>query len=120
MTDPAQQLLAAGRFILVDTPPPLPELLAWDLGSGETAVLALAMAEKGWSVILDDAAARKCARSFSISMKGTLAIVILAKKHGLIDSAAELLRALIAGGFRVDDQTVREALTRTVGETWSP
>ena len=30
--DPARQALASGRFIIVDTPPPPPELLAWDLG----------------------------------------------------------------------------------------
>ena len=40
--DPARKALAAGRFTVVDTPPPPPEQLAWDLGRGETAVLSLA------------------------------------------------------------------------------
>jgi predicted nucleic acid-binding protein len=59
--DPARQALASGRFAIVDVPPPPPELLAWDLGRGETAVLSWAIAEKGWTAILDDAEARKCA-----------------------------------------------------------
>lgn len=116
--DQARQALAAGRFTVIDTPSPPPELLAWDLGSGETAVLSLAIAEKKWTVILDDAAARKCARSFSLPLKGTLAIVLLAKQRGLIPSAAQIIQALISAGFRLDERLVQEALARTVGETW--
>ena len=36
--DKARQILAASYFTIVDTPSPPPELLSWDLGSGETAV----------------------------------------------------------------------------------
>jgi predicted nucleic acid-binding protein len=53
-------------------------------------------------------------------MKGTLAIVILAKQHGLIESAAQVLRALRSAGFRLDDAVIRDALARTVGEQWQP
>jgi len=116
--DRARQTLTAGRFVIVSTPPPPPEILAWDLGAGETAVLSFAMAEGGWTAILDDAAARRCARSFSLPVKGTLAVVLLAKKRGLIPSAAEVLRSLRAIGFRLDDGTIRKALMRVVGEEW--
>ncbi|MBI5303454.1 MAG: DUF3368 domain-containing protein [Chloroflexi bacterium] len=116
--DAAQQALTGGRFVIVDTPPPSTEILAWDLGAGETAVLAFASAEPGWTAILDDEAARKCARSLSLNVKGTLGIILLAKQKGLIASAAHELRALQAIGFRIDDQTARDALQRAVGETW--
>lgn len=118
--DQARQALATGSFTIIDTPPPLPEILAWDLGNGETAVLSFALAQPGWTAILDDAAARRCARSFLVPLKGTLAIVILAKQHGLVASAAQTLQTLRSVGFRLDDQTIREALDRTVGEVWSP
>ena len=118
--DQAQQALAAGRFTIVDTPPSSPEILAWDLGNGETAVLSYALSEVGWTAILDDAAARKCARSFSIPVRGTLAIVLLAKQRELIPSAAEVLRSLRTAGFYLDLQTIRDALLRTVGEEWLP
>jgi predicted nucleic acid-binding protein len=49
--------------------------MAWDLGAGETAVLSYALANSGWTAVVDDNAARKCARSFAISAKGTLAVV---------------------------------------------
>lgn len=118
--DPARQILLAGRFTIVDTPPPPPELLAWDLGQGETAVLSLAVAERTWTAILDDAAARRYARSFSIPVKGTLGLVLLARQRSVIASAAEVIQLLVAGGFRLDDRLIREALARTVGEAWPP
>ncbi|GAB4535646.1 MAG: hypothetical protein Kow0063_20160 [Anaerolineae bacterium] len=113
----ARQALGAGRFTIIETPPP-PDLLAWDLGRGETAVLSLAIAEGTWTVILDDATARRCARSFSIPVKGTLALVLLARQRGLIPSAVEVIQALLTSGFRLDDRIIRDALARTVGETW--
>jgi predicted nucleic acid-binding protein len=116
--DAAQRFLAEGRISIVPTPPPSSELSAWDLGAGETAVLSYALANPGWIAILDDGAARKCARSFSIPHKGTLAIVLLAKQQGLISSAANTLRALQSNGFRLDDELIRETLHRVVKEEW--
>jgi predicted nucleic acid-binding protein len=115
--DPARQAVGSGRFAIVDTTP-VSEVLAWDLGTGETAVLSCALAESGWTVIVDDAAARKCAQSFGLPIKGTLAVVILAKQHGLIPSAADVLRSLLKGGFRLDETIIREVLSRAVDEEW--
>lgn len=116
--DQARRVLNTGRFPIVPTPPPPADLLAWDLGSGETAVLSMAVSETGWIAILDDAAARKCARSFSVPIKGTLALVLMAKQRGLIPSAGEVLRSLRTSGFHLNDKTVREALKRIVDEEW--
>ena len=116
--DPARHALARGQFQIVDTPAPSGEILAWNLGAGETAVLSLAASEPNWMAILDDGAARKCARSFSVQIKGTLAVVIIARQRGLIASAVDLIRALQSVGYRIDNRLVREALSRTVGEIW--
>jgi predicted nucleic acid-binding protein len=118
--DPARQALAADRFTIVDPPPPPAELLAWDLGYGETAVLSWTIAEQGWTAILDDGEARKCARAFSVSTKGTLALVLMAKQRGLIPSAGEVIQALVNTGFRLDERVIQDALARTVDETWPP
>lgn len=91
---------------------------AWDLGQGETAVLSYALAHRKWVAVLDDGAARRCARSLAVNMTGTLAVVLLAKQYGLIDSAAQVLQDLRGAGFRLDDAVIRDALARTVGETW--
>jgi predicted nucleic acid-binding protein len=91
-TDPARHLVEAGRIPIVATPATPIELAAWDLGAGETEVLSFAWANPGWSAIVDDGVARKCAAGFSIPRKGTLAIVLLAKRRSLIASAAVVLR----------------------------
>ena len=55
-----------------------------------------------------------------MKVKGTLAIVILAKKRKLVPAAADLIRSLRAAGFRLDEQLVRQVLARTVDEDWIP
>ena len=115
--DPARRVMTEGRFPVVDVIP-VPEILAWDLGAGETAVLSYALRHPEWSAVLDDAAARKCARSFQIRFRGTLAVILMARQRGLIPSAAEALRAVLQAGFYLDERVIREALERTVGERW--
>jgi len=116
--DLARQVIGGGMFKIVKTPSPPPELLAWGLGKGETAVLSYALGHPSWIAILDDAAARRCARTFSIPLAGTLAIVVLAKQHRLIESAAQVLHALRGVDFRLEDNIIREVLARTIGEKW--
>jgi predicted nucleic acid-binding protein len=115
--DPAQVAISTGKFHVFENLF-APEIIAWDLGKGETAVLSYALANPGWTAIIDDRAARKCARSFSIPIKGTLAIVILARKGGLVDSAADVMRSIQAAGLRLEDDVIRAALKQTVGEDW--
>lgn len=113
--DRARQQIDRGEWPLRDTPTAPDELLAWDLGAGETAVMAYALANPGWTAILDDGAARRCARAFSIPVKGTLGIVLLAKRRGLIGSAAAVLQSLRRHGFRFDDALIAAAL-KELGE----
>lgn len=116
--DKARQLLAAGRFEVVRLSAIPPEIIAWDLGAGETEVLAHAHLTPGWTAVIDDGAARRCARSFLIPHQGTLAIVLQAKKQGIIPSAAEVIHTLRSQGFRLDDSVIAKALSEAVGEAW--
>lgn len=116
--DAARRLLATGRLDIVRVPVVPAEIIAWDLGAGETAVLAYAHLTPGWTAVIDDGAARRCARSFLIPHQGTLAVVLQAKKQGIIPSAAEVMRTLRSQGFRLSDAVVSEALRKTVGEAW--
>ena len=117
MSDPAQLVLATGKFPITEISA-LPVNLAWDLGKGETAVLSFALTNPGWTAIMDDRAARKCAKSFSLPFKGTLAVVIQARKLGLVDSAVDVMRSLQVAGLRLDDEVIRAVLSQTVGEVW--
>ncbi len=56
--DPARRVMAERRFLAVHVAP-LPQILAWDLGAGETEVLSYPLRHPDWTAILDDAAARR-------------------------------------------------------------
>lgn len=116
--DPARIYLDRGSLPIAPNLPISSQLSAQDLGRGETAVLAYAMTNPGWTAILDDRAARRYAAQLSIAVKGTLGIILLARKRQMIPSAGAVLRELCAVGFRLDDQIVAAALRQTVGEEW--
>lgn len=80
--------------------------------------ISSALSHPGWTAIIDVRAARKCALSFSIPTKGTLAVVILAKRYGLVNSTGDVMRSLRAAGSRLDDEIFRVALKKTVNEDW--
>jgi predicted nucleic acid-binding protein len=75
---------------------------------------------KGSTVVLDDAEARRCARTLGIPLLGTLGIVLRAKKRGRVESARTVLRDLLGVGFYLDDDLIAEVLQRAAGEEWKP
>jgi len=91
------------------------ELLAWDLGRGETAVIAWGMENPGYEAILDDAAARRCAGVFGIRLRGTLSLVALAKKRGLVVSCRPVFERMLTAGLYVAPALV-EQVARSAGE----
>jgi predicted nucleic acid-binding protein len=88
---------------------------AWDLGPGESAVLAWAYAHVGTEAIIDDLAAHRCATTFSIPIRGTLGLVLLAKKRGRFPLARPILEGLRRDGMYLSDRTLDQALA-LVGE----
>jgi len=54
------------------------------LGAGESEVLTWARQNPGYEAILDDRAARNCAITLQIPVRGTLGVALLAKREGLI------------------------------------
>jgi predicted nucleic acid-binding protein len=116
-SDPARQALEGGWGVR-QAPATIPgDILEWGLGAGETAVLELARERAPATAILDDAAARACAKTFGIPLLGTLGVILRAKKCGLIPQATDVLKAIRAAGLHLDDRTIRLALGH-VGETW--
>ncbi|NKC14349.1 MAG: DUF3368 domain-containing protein [Gammaproteobacteria bacterium] len=87
----------------------------WRLGAGESSVLALASEHPGTEAIIDDLAGRKCAASLNIPVRGTLGIVLVAKKRGLIPQARPVIEDMMTAGLYLSRKVVDEALQR-VGE----
>ncbi len=86
-----------------------PEMnLRRELGSGETAVIALAVRENADLVILDDLAARNVAVGLGLSVSGTLGILLAAYKRGLLKDVNLAVDALTMVGFRVSQKIIDE------------
>jgi len=60
----------------------------------KTAVLSYALAHPGLRAVIDDADARRCAKTLGIPMLGTGGVLVLAKRRSLIPSVTDALRAL--------------------------
>jgi len=92
-----------------------PSIAAWDLGRGESEVLTLALEKSGTGVVLDDLQARKCATLFDISLIGSLGLILLAKRKGLLNLARPEIERLKAVGLHIDSVMLARILTR-IGE----
>lgn len=86
-------------------------IAAWDLGAGESEVLSWAYQHKNYQAIVDDLAARKCARSLGISVCGTIGVIVRAKQKGKIPNVKLLLNQLQDAGFRLDARLFKTALS---------
>jgi len=114
--DPTAQAIANTSWLVVTQTPPVPQQIqAWGLGQGESSVLAWAHAHPSAEAIIDDLAARRCAATFSIPVRGTLGLVLMAKQRGCIPAARPVLEQLRQGGMYLSDRVMNRALA-LVGE----
>lgn len=114
--DPAKKWLqTSGQQWVKDIGNVSSVISAWDLGTGESEVLSWAYQHQAYQVVIDDLAARKCARTLNISVCGTIGVIVIAKKKGQIPSVKPLLKQLSGVAFRIDQRLFQEAL-RLAGE----
>lgn len=113
MTARALQTTSWLEIVPVSTIPDV--IVEWGLGKGESSVLAYAYRHPGTEAIIDDLAGRKCAISLQIPVRGTLGIILAAKKRGIIPQARPVLENLLRSGLYLSKSILDEALKR-VGE----
>jgi len=87
-----------------------PLISAWDLGAGESEVLAWARRNRDYEAILDDRAARNCATTLGIPVRGTLGVILLAKREGLISYVRPIYDRLLDAGLRITPGVLETAL----------
>jgi len=110
-SDPARQWVEGrGRRLVRRTRAVSPAIAAWDLGLGESQVLHVALGQPGGEAILDDRAARECAVALGVSFRGTISVLGLAKRRGLVPALRPLLDDLVAKGFYVARPILDHAL----------
>ena len=87
-----------------------------DLGPGESQVLMLALEMPGSIALLDDGLARRVAIARGIPIKGTLGLLLDAKRAGHITVVKPSLDKLQDLGFRLAEPT-RAAVLKLAGES---
>lgn len=116
--------LAAGRERGLDLPDP--EQIGWiavrapasiaalalvtDLGRGEAEVLALALETRNAVMVIDDSLARRVAQTLDLRFRGTLGLLLDAKRAGIVPAVAPLLDRLDELRFRLDPSPRRDVL----------
>lgn len=114
--DPTACALTTQSWLEVKPVAALPsEILAWNLGAGESAVLALALAFPGSTAVVDDLVGRRCAEALNLPLRGTVGLVLAAKQAGRVAAARPILERLRDHGMYLSDVVVEKAL-RWVGE----
>lgn len=115
-SDPTVVALRDTDWLTVVPPVRIPEVIRdFDLGAGETSVLAWAVAHKGTIAILDDRAARRHAVALDVPTLGTIGIVARAKERGAIPVVRPALEQLRACGMYVS-AGIWEEILRRAGE----
>jgi len=111
----ADKIKDLASILQVDDRPVPDQIRSWDLGAGESQVLAHGLERRGSEVVLDDLAARRCARSLGLTMIGTLGIVVLCRHRGIISAARPVIETLREAGLRLKPALMDQALAK-VGE----
>lgn len=112
----ALQVLADNpAYTVIDDEVAAAEILSWDLGAGETQVIASAHRQGADRVVLDDLEARRCARAMGLEVIGTLGVIGRAKAMGLIDRVEPVIKRLRETGLYASDELIQRLL-REVGE----
>jgi len=83
---------------------------AWDLGKGESEVIAAAQMTKDSIAALDDKAARNCAAALNLNVIGTIGLILRMQQAKLIDDATGPLTSLRDQGYRINNTLYQHAL----------
>jgi predicted nucleic acid-binding protein len=92
-----------------------PQVASWDLGQGESAVLSFALRNPDYWAIIDDREARRCAQSLHCRLTGTVGVIVLAKRRGIIPSIRESLEKLKIAGLWLSEG-FQDQICRKFGE----
>jgi hypothetical protein len=79
-------------------------LLEKQLDKGEASVIALALEYPDCLLIIDEIKGRKIAKSNNLEIIGTIGVLILAEKRGIVDNPVEISAELIQNGFRLSSK----------------
>jgi len=76
------------------------------LDSGEASSIALALESENSLLLIDEIKGRRIAQSLNIEIIGTIGVIVLAEKKGIVKDIMSLIEKLISKGFRLSDTLI--------------
>ncbi|VXD25452.1 Similar to tr/Q55985/Q55985 [Planktothrix serta PCC 8927] len=83
---------------------------SFKLDLGESEAIALAEEIGASQLLIDEKAARKVAMGRKLPLIGTVGVLLLAKRRGLLDSVKDVLDEMQAQGMRISDRLYLQVL----------
>lgn len=106
--DEIRQTLAHVEIVISSTPDPL---LVTELDAGEASVIQAARDHGITCVLIDERRARRiAAEAYGLEVRGTCAVLLRAKRMGLLPSIKPVLETLVANGYFIGPQLRMECL----------
>ncbi|RUR72721.1 DUF3368 domain-containing protein [Chlorogloeopsis fritschii PCC 9212] len=84
---------------------------SFNLHLGESEAIALAEEIGASQLLIDEKAARKVAMTRKLPLIGTMGILLLAKRRGLLDSVKDVLDEMQLQGMRISERLYVQVLT---------
>jgi predicted nucleic acid-binding protein len=82
------------------------------LDKGEASSIALVLEIDNSTLVIDEIKGRKIAQSLDINIIGTIGIILLANKNGLISDVVSTILLLVNKGFRLSDKLIDKLIER--------
>jgi predicted nucleic acid-binding protein len=110
--------LDAGWLVTCDAALADVDLRGLDPGETQSILQAITLSRNGFELLLlmDEQAGRSAAKEYKLTCMGTAGLIAIAKRNGLIPSAAVVLEELLQREFRLSQAIMREVLA-TAGES---
>ncbi len=103
------RILFSHQHVKVESNTVIPSsVISWDLGEGESSVLAYALKQPEYWAVIDDREARKCASTLGCRCTGTVGVILLAKRRGIISSVKDCFTKLQNAGLWLSRDFVKE------------
>lgn len=82
------------------------------LDKGEASSIALALETKKSILIIDEVKGRKIAKSLNLEIIGTIGVLLLANKNGIIKDVISTILKMVNRGFRLSDNFLNKLIDK--------